>query len=229
VVVSRPSRNSSGVVQYDYGRTLRGGYFEQTGSLNKPPQILLNAISRLITDYELGAMRTSQIFSDTIDKYPNMTPYFTSPGPKEDRLFNAIYDHIGHEETCILCDPNQLVNRESRPSNRPKIHYGVIASANQVMKHGQTRDRLTRDLGILCFEMEAAGLMDQVPCLVVRGICDYADSHKTKQWQKYAAGTAAVYTKELLSSVPVQTTEKTNSAYNAIYVLFYQNDFRDHC
>ena len=48
---------------------------------------------------------------------------------------------------------------------------------------------------MLCFKMEAAGLMDDFPCLVVRGICDYADSHKNKQWQGYAAATAAAYAK----------------------------------
>ncbi len=50
--------------------------------------------------------------------------------------------------------------------------------------------------------MEAAGLMDNFPCLVVRGICDYADTHKNKQWQPYAAATAAAYAKELLNTVP---------------------------
>jgi nucleoside phosphorylase len=50
-----------------------------------------------------------------------------------------------------------------------------------VIKHGGTRDKLVQELGILCFEMEAAGLMDNFPCLVIRGIGDYADSHKNKQ------------------------------------------------
>jgi hypothetical protein len=50
--------------------------------------------------------------------------------------------------------------------------------------------------------MEAAGLMESFPCLVIRGICDYSDSHKNKQWQEYAAATAAAYAKELLSVIP---------------------------
>jgi nucleoside phosphorylase len=79
-----------------------------------------------------------------------------TPISPENRLFSATYDHVGYEETCILCNSSQLVNRELRPSGTPKIHYGVIAFANQVIKHGQTRDRLARDLGILCIEMEAA-------------------------------------------------------------------------
>ena len=74
------------------------------------------------------------------------------------------------------------------------------------MKHGRTRDRLARQLGILCFEMEAAGLMDNFPCLVVRGICDYFDAQKHKSFQKYAALTAAAYAADLLSTIPVMST-----------------------
>jgi hypothetical protein len=49
--------------------------------------------------------------------------------------------------------------------------------------------------------MEAAGLMDELSCLAIRGICDYVDSHKNKRWQLCAAATAAAYAKELLSIV----------------------------
>jgi nucleoside phosphorylase len=65
------------------------------------------------------------------------------------------------------------------------------------MKHNTTRDKVGKDLGdALCFEMEAAGLMNDFPCVVVRGICDYADSHKDKKWQGYAAATVAAYSKK---------------------------------
>lgn len=84
------------------------------------------------------------------------------------------------------------------------------------MKHGQTRDLYARKYGILCFEMEAAGLMDRFPCLVIRGICDYADSHKNKQWQEYAAATAAAYAKELLSVVPISITRVSKPAKEVI-------------
>ncbi|EJT69955.1 hypothetical protein GGTG_12132 [Gaeumannomyces tritici R3-111a-1] len=39
--------------------------------------------------------------------------------------------------------------------------------------------------------MEGAGAWKEVPCIVVKGICDYADSHKNKEWQDFAAATAA--------------------------------------
>lgn len=53
--------------------------------------------------------------------------------------------------------------------------------------------------------MEAAGLMNRFPCLVIRGICDYSDSHKNKNRQGWAAMTAAAYTKDLLKEInPIQ-------------------------
>jgi nucleoside phosphorylase len=77
------------------------------------------------------------------------------------------------------------------------------------MRHAVTRDAIRKKHGILCFEMEAAGLMNDFPCLVVRGICDYSDTHKHKIWQRYAAATAAAYTKELLQVVLREEVERT--------------------
>lgn len=82
------------------------------------------------------------------------------------------------------------------------MHYGLIASENQVMRHGATRVRLGKELDVLCFEMEAAGLIDNFPCLVIRSVCDYADSHKNHRWQAYVAAIAAAYTKEPLNVIP---------------------------
>jgi nucleoside phosphorylase len=97
------------------------------------------------------------------------------------------------------------------------VYYGTIASGNQVMRSAAERDRVSAELGgVLCFEMEAAGLMNSFPCLVIRGICDYADSHKNKRWQAYAAGTAAAYAKELLSVIPAAEVIKTRRAEDAM-------------
>jgi len=70
------------------------------------------------------------------------------------------------------------------------------------MKDADARDRLAEKEGVLCFEMEAAGVMDRFPCVVIRGICDYSDTHKNDIWQGYAAATAAAYAKELLGVIP---------------------------
>ncbi|KAF4904539.1 hypothetical protein CGCF415_v008578 [Colletotrichum fructicola] len=199
VVISNPTTSSSGIIQYDFGKTVKAGRFQLLGALNKPPQQLLTAVAKLRADHQLGPSRISEHLATMRERNPSMDAYKYC-GAGQDRLYDPAYEHVG--DSCDECDLSQLVRRDPRPSNCPKIHYGVIASANQVMKHGQTRRRLAHELDVLCFEMEAAGLMDSFPCLVVRGISDYSDSHKAKQWQEYAAATAAAYAKELLSVIP---------------------------
>lgn len=198
VVISTPTASSSGVIQYDFGKTVKAGRFQLSGALNKPPQQLLTAVAKLRADHQLGPSRISEYLATMRERNPSMKAY-TYRGAGQDRLYKPTYDHVG--DSCDECDLSQLTRRDARPNNCPKIHYGTIASANQVMKHGQTRRRLAQELNVLCFEMEAAGLMDSFPCLVIRGICDYSDSHKAKQWQEYAAATAAAYAKELLSVI----------------------------
>ena len=75
------------------------------------------------------------------------------------------------------------------------------------MKDALVRDRLAAEMDVLCFEMEAAGLMNHFPCLVIRGICDYSDSHKNKEWQGYTAMTAAAYAKDLLHRITPNKVE----------------------
>jgi len=84
------------------------------------------------------------------------------------------------------------------------------------MRDGATRDHISSEFGeVLCFEMEAAGLMNSFPCLVIHGICDYADSHKNKRWLPYAAGTAAAYAKELLLVIPAADVVKAQTVDKA--------------
>ncbi|KAF3398131.1 Ankyrin repeat domain-containing protein 50 [Penicillium rolfsii] len=201
VVVGKPTRDFGGVIQYDYGKAVSGGHLERTGVLNKPPTMLLTAVAALQSAHIIKGSRIPEIISDLGERHPQMREKFTYDSNREDLLFEAEYDHTTSAATCDGCNRERLVTRAPRDKDGPVIHYGLIASGNQVMKDGQTRDQLARDLGILCFEMEAAGLMDTFPCLVIRGICDYADSHKNKQWQEYAATTAAAYAKELLCMV----------------------------
>ncbi|KAF3316276.1 hypothetical protein TWF173_002597 [Orbilia oligospora] len=197
IVVSIPTTNLPGVVQYDLGKTVAGGHFQRIGVLNKPPHALLSAVSKLRADHKTKEPSISRFITQAIQKYPLIQDNFTYPGAQQDQLFDWEYEHTGGE-TCRNCDINRIERRASRSSPEPRIHYGVIASGNQVIKHGQMRNKLAKEMGVYCVEMEAAGLMDTFPCLVIRGICDYADSHKNKKWQDYSAATAAAYTKELL-------------------------------
>src|SRR5271170_3163346 len=196
IVVSQPGKGHGGVVQYDCGKSTPSG-IERTGFLNTPPRILLTAVSKLRANHDLGK---SDLWGH-ISKLGRL-PKFSRDQAGDDVLFEAVYNHVGGSN-CTPCDDAKKLQREARTVDTLEIHYGTIASGNQVMRHGATRDQISSEFGeILCFEMEAAGLMNSFPCLVIRGICDYADSHKNKRWQPYAAGTAAAFAKEALSVIP---------------------------
>lgn len=210
VVVSIPGKASTGVIQHDFGRTVEHGRFVRDTILNAPPQILLSAVNTVRAKHNLGGRHMDSFLSQ--DKCSSLGPDYAYQGDENDLLFEAEYDHLEDNETCGNCDNSMLVARPVRDSPRPRIHYGTIASGNQVMRHGKTRENCRKELDVLCFEMEAAGLMNNFPCLVIRGICDYSDSHKNKGWQGYAAITAATYAKELLCTVvadrPVQGQDR---------------------
>jgi nucleoside phosphorylase len=210
VVISQPYAQHGGVVQYDLGKTGVGGHVTRTGSLNTPPTVLLNALSKLRSNHYRGRSSLPAYLS-VFDRLPGFSRKMAGP----DILFKPTYNHT-QGATCQECGGEGLVERAPR-GPEVVIHYGTIASGNQVMKDGITRDQLSSELGgVLCFEMEAAGLMNNFPCLVIRGICDYADSHKNKGWQPYAAATAATCAKELLSVIPEHHVLETHSVAEQI-------------
>ncbi|KAJ5651366.1 uncharacterized protein N7484_005089 [Penicillium longicatenatum] len=207
IVVSQPAHTSGGVIQFDLGKTLSGGQFPRTGMLNRPPKVLLTALAALQASHFAASNRIQEFLSEIPTKTtPQSATNFTRP-TTEDCSFQVDYCHEAH--TCRDCDRSKLVQRPPRDIEEPVIHYGLIASANQVVKDGRLRDLLAQELGVYCVEMEAAGLMNDFPCLVIRGICDYADSHKNKEWQGYAAAVAAAYAKELLLVVPIDQVNNT--------------------
>jgi nucleoside phosphorylase len=211
VVVSQPDGVHGGVVQWDYGKMERDGVFRRTGTLNKPPRPLLHAVQSLNARHMLKDSEVGANLATMFAKYPRLTEKFGHQGPEHDELFEVDYQH-DKGESCADCDRSRLCNRPIRTDDHPQIHYGNIASGDQVVKDGPTRDQIAREEGILCFEMEAAGLMDTFPCVVIRGVCDYADSHKNKRWQPYAAATAACYAKELLGEIDVVGLEQLRLA-----------------
>ncbi|CAH0053912.1 unnamed protein product [Clonostachys solani] len=214
VVVSHPGPNHGGVVQFDFGKTMQDGRFVPTNMLDRPPRILLAAVSTVRSNHARGESVLSSYLQQIYDHHPLMNTRYAHPGVEKDVLYESRYDHPQREGTCSNCDSTRILSRTPRQSDAPVIHYGLIASGNQVMRHGITRDRLGDEMGMACFEMEAAGLMGQFPCLVIRGICDYADSHKNKLWQPYASAVAASYAKELLDIIPSSTDAHPHARTN---------------
>ncbi|KAJ2897763.1 hypothetical protein MKZ38_004386 [Zalerion maritima] len=112
--------------------------------------------------------------------------------------------------------------RDATP--QPVVHIGAVASGDTVMKSAADRDSLSRGADVIAFEMEGAGVWDEVPCIVVKGVCDYADSHKHKGWQNFAAATAASASKAILERYIQTDGARFRSSHNASVASIPQQD-----
>ncbi|KAJ5157302.1 uncharacterized protein N7482_008402 [Penicillium canariense] len=229
VVVSTPSGSFGGVVEYDLGKQTPTG-FVRKGFLSPPPTEWRGAIARMKSDHRVRSNKVNDFVAEMLAKSPRLTEY-ERPHPQEDILFSSDYEHKAGEPTCASCDLARVVHRETREvPHEPVVFYGLVASGNHVMKHASERDRISMDCdGVLCFEMEAAGLMNGFPCIVIRGISDYSDSHKNDCWQPYAAAAAAGIAKELLgylvpSNVPHANDDLTTACRRHLFVTDPEKD-----
>ncbi|KAJ3537192.1 hypothetical protein NM208_g6417 [Fusarium decemcellulare] len=207
VVVSSRDKGKGAVFQYDYGKATQDHDFEPTGFLSPPPQLLLTAMHGLEAKYDLEGHQLMAHVERALEQRPRLRKLrYSRPASDTDRLYRTDVVHPDPLKECgAICsnDATYLVARKERDEdeNDPAVHFGLIASANQVMKDATARDKMAASKGVLCFEMEAAGLMNHFPCVVIRGICDYSDSHKNKDWQGFAAMTAAAFAKDLLGRI----------------------------
>lgn len=205
VVVSMPQNGIGGVFQYDFGKTVQEQPFQATRVLAPPPPVVLTAMSGLRAEYTINGHGIQEDIRTCLEKKKKLKKQFARPDPATDRLFSSQTIHLAGRDSCSGCgtDEESITSRQTREEEEddPTIHYGLIASANKLMKDAKLRDQYALTKNVLCFEMEAGGLMNHFPCLVIRGICDYSDTHKNKEWQGYAAMTAVAYAKDLVRMI----------------------------
>jgi len=202
VVVSVPKGSYGGVVQYDFGKVDAGGTITHRGQLNAPPEKLLSYVT-LLQNFLRRLKNPKNYVRDILKELEGFSTDYGYP-TKDDKLFQSSCLHQSNVDACHSCDISQLIPRQPRKSTDPVVHLGTIASGNLVIGDSMARDQINKEYGnaIFCFEMEAAGLMNNFPCLVIRGISDYADSHKNDHWRNRAIAAASAYAKALICLIP---------------------------
>ncbi|KAH6972219.1 hypothetical protein BKA56DRAFT_434237, partial [Ilyonectria sp. MPI-CAGE-AT-0026] len=228
IAVSIPRDGHPGVIEYDYGKHERDGKFVLKGSLDKPPPILISADGSLEEDEEMDESPLSAILEGITNK-----PRYARP-KSDDVLFEPTFHHVNEGDDCSGCEASsekKIMPRKAR-EEEIKVHRGLILSGSAVVRNPDDRARLCRNNETaICFEMEAAGIMDTIPCLVVRGICDYADTHKNDDWHRYAAATAAAYGKAILTKVHMSELEQTRRMgailENAEHILIVEQRLKE--
>lgn len=204
VLVCIPGQSSVGIVQYDLGKATEEG-FSLNGRHAETPAIVRSAIGNIQLTKN-RPFKTDNIFSKylaalqaTLDDDD-----YACRSQKEDQLFEVVMD----EDTPVMegnKHKQKEVLREDRPeSERTQVWYGNIGSGNTLMKKPLLRDSLRDEHDLIGLEMEAAGVMNTLPTGVIRGVCDYGDGLKNKDWQPYAAAVAAVYAKGILYTLKMK-------------------------
>ncbi|GES60154.1 purine and uridine phosphorylase [Aspergillus terreus] len=214
---------SKGVIQYDFGRQFSDQFrrkIDVEHLLGRPNDRICSLLAKLETIVHRAILqrKTSQFLSKTEHAAASY------PGDEEDKLYRSSYRHkhqdsqvcpicaackqhtdsvcdLARTSTCedLGCDDTQLVRRRRRNRlNSPVVHMGLIASGDSVVKSEMHRDQVAAETNVIAFEMEGGGVWDTFPCVIIKGVCDYADSHKNKRWQEYAAATAAACAKAFI-------------------------------
>jgi nucleoside phosphorylase len=248
---------SDSVVQYDTGRQYLGSFEEKTGikdTLGRPNRAIRLLLASLQAEQSRQDLQENLLRH--LRRLQESEPVWHRPTSVDDVLFDAIYRHKHYDlqstcpcldstsedicktavnSTCTLlgCDLGRVYRRRSNTENNyPRIHIGTVASTDMVMKSGEHRDRLVQLEGVIGFEMEAVGLWDNISCIIIKGVCDYADGHKNKAWQAYAAATGAAAAKALLERwKPAIEDGKWVSSKLTVFVLsvlpFFLKDLMD--
>jgi nucleoside phosphorylase len=223
---------STGVVQYDFGRKLPDKFVrkdtlnDNLGRPNTEIRSLLSKLGSFRVSKRLKANLLENLTALTAMEDFNLMGY---PGTAEDKLHEVTYRHKHYNKpSCSICNdgtedsacpdttnrpckdlgcsasklvPRRSLNQEPR---RPALHFGNIASGNLVMQSGRERDEIAARENIVAFEMEGAGVWDTFPCIIIKAVCDYADSHKHWSWQPYATVVAASCMKAFLKEWPAE-------------------------
>jgi nucleoside phosphorylase len=197
-------------IDLDFGRRFDGKFRAQVRRAEvdrAQSQAVDAALANVKANHKIGHRAFTRYLSSIVHGAPDRV--FSHPD-EEDCLFAAAYTHVSSLSSCDICDKSHTVSRVARQHAEPVVHYGRIASSNRVLKDAITRYMLAYEfadeLAVFCADMEATGLTELFPSLVIRGICDYANSHKNKNWKGYAAAAAAAHTKELLLAIPRSRT-----------------------
>ena len=193
---------STGIVEFDRGRQQTERFVRSDKSWNTMgrPSVEVRAILRKLQGMHPRKKMQRKLaqYLEVLGDEPSLEAGY--PGAAHDRLFEPTNSHRVQGQSCEECGCGQeMVRRRfSQRQLRPLVHLGLLGSSDVMMQSGKHRDGIARSEGILGFEMEAAGIWDSFPCVVIKGVSNYADSHKSKMWKRYAAATSAACVKAFL-------------------------------
>ncbi|MEJ3749551.1 hypothetical protein WEI85_40615 [Actinomycetes bacterium KLBMP 9797] len=174
------------VVETDDGRRPRQTF--------PSPSPLLVRLARYLAAVEISGERP---WEKWITEALTSLGAFGRPDDATDRIYTA-------EDRTVPHPPPDLSGHHP---GFPKVHHGLIGSADRSLRSARIRDALAASHQLIAFEMEgkgigSAGFAGGLEWFVVRGISDYGDVHTGLRWRGYASVVAAAYARALLAECP---------------------------
>jgi nucleoside phosphorylase len=200
---------STGVVQYDLGKRLSDSRFDRKDTLDANLGRPNHQIRSFIAKVEASDDDLRRRQSEYLAVLQNALK-ISYPGDQRDVLLSQNYSHKKTGCQCSQSPPtdNTVIDRQRELGILPWIHFGNLASGDTVMMTAKGRDGIAKKEQVIGFEMEGAGVWDNLPCILVKGVSDYADSHKSKDWQLFAAMNAAACMRALLDERPIPPSQR---------------------
>lgn len=205
--VSRPLRHvrlgdivvaTEGIVAYDHVHVGPDGLTQRKGLLSPSPR--LTRCADILKSEELSGHRPWEEWLDVTSR--SELAAYVRPHERTDQVYNSAGNPLDHPRR----------DRSQHRKGYPKVHYGLIGSADRSLSDVATRDRIAAEHNVLAIEMEAAAIatsssLNGREWFVVRGVSDYGDSQRNETWRKYASLAAAAYVRSLLANCLPSTQE----------------------
>ncbi|CAG9836488.1 unnamed protein product [Diabrotica balteata] len=204
VVISSPVKNKNIYFYCESAKsTDKGNEFEIKPY--SPSNVKLQEIAtqlKLSTDADSGLTPPwLNYLRDGLNILSNQTePDFKMPDSETDKLYMS----IGEKDLIEVAHPVPHDNSKKRLDGCPRIHLSTIASGRQVVKDDRLRQQFANQVGALAFDCEFDTVIESIlgnckdSFCIIRGISDYKDGTRRKEWQPYASLAAASVMKAIV-------------------------------
>jgi nucleoside phosphorylase len=219
---------STQVIECDFGKEYDNGFRRRTeveNVLPRAPAEVTNFVNQFVRGRSMAFQRVLRKTKADLARLDQSgtgdNKYYEHPGPGKDNVYSSDHRHkhqgwgaclkcsqcterhhdVCEEATESSCQALGCKPHHSNAVRDTQIHFGRYASGNAVMKSAHRRDLLIRQENVIGFELEGAGAWEVFGTIVVKGIVDYADSHKSKEWRGYPAARAALCTAAMIEEI----------------------------
>ncbi|UYV69513.1 hypothetical protein LAZ67_6003863 [Cordylochernes scorpioides] len=128
---------------------------------------------------------------------------FTRPPSHTDKLFMA----LGGKDLIEVNHPQPPTGNDPRSYNMPVLHFGAVGCGRTLLRDDARRMEFAAQHGIVAFDTEFDAVVESIygnrkdNYVFIRGIADYKDGSKKKDWQPHAALCAAGVMKAIIMTL----------------------------